>query len=242
MAGLPLEGDSLDPAGFIRAAKRIGLTARLQRKPLKQITPLMLPTVLLLNEWDACVLQEIDTQNGTATLIQPESGGTTSLPLEELSGRYSGAALFIRPEHAFSRAVAGRPHHAGGHWFWSAMGGIKGLYSEVALATLMVNLFALAVPLFIMNVYDRVVPNRAVETLWVLAAGVGLVFLFSLLMSILRGYFIDVAARKSDQEISGRIHEQLLSSKLGARKGSLVPLSITCRSLIVFASFSPPPP
>ena len=78
-------------------------------------------------------------------------------------------------------------------WFWGVLLRQWPVYAEVALAAVLINLFALATPLFIMNVYDRVVPNNAVETLWVLAIGVLIVFGFDFLLKVLRGYFVDVA-------------------------------------------------
>ena len=60
----------------------------------------------------------------------------------------------------------------------------------------------LVTPLFIMNVYDRVVPNHAIETLWVLSSGVAIVFVFDLVMKSLRGYFIDAASKRADIMLS----------------------------------------
>jgi ABC-type bacteriocin/lantibiotic exporter with double-glycine peptidase domain len=59
-------------------------------------------------------------------------------------------------------------------------------------------MFALAMPMFSMNVYDRVVPNNAVETLWVLAIGIGLVLLFNFALSTLRSYVVDTASKRVD--------------------------------------------
>jgi ATP-binding cassette subfamily C protein LapB len=84
----------------------------------------------------------------------------------------------------------------------------------------MINLFALASPLFIMNVYDRVIPNNAFETLWVLAAGVGIVFLFDFILKNLRAHFLDVAGRKADVKISSQLYEQIMGMTMSARPGS----------------------
>ncbi len=84
------------------------------------------------------------------------------------------------------------------HWFWGTLTRYWPIYSEVFVASILVNLFAIASPLFVMNVYDRVVPNNALATLWVLAIGLAIVFVFDLLLRTLRGYFIDVAGKKAD--------------------------------------------
>jgi ATP-binding cassette subfamily C protein LapB len=89
------------------------------------------------------------------------------------------------------------------------------------IASLLINLFALASPLFIMNVYDRVVPNHAVETLWVLAIGVAIVYGFDLLMRTLRGYFVDIAGKRADIILSATVFERVLGIKMAARPPSV---------------------
>jgi ATP-binding cassette subfamily C protein LapB len=91
----------------------------------------------------------------------------------------------------------------------------------VFLASILVNIFALASPLFVMNVYDRVVPNHAIETLWVLAIGVGTVFTFDLLLRTLRGYFIDMAGKKADVILSATIFEKVMGVKMACRSNSV---------------------
>src|SRR3546814_10368790 len=83
----------------------------------------------------------------------------------------------------------------------------------VLLASILINCFAIASPLFIMNVYDRVVPNQAVETLWVLAAGVIIVFGFEFVMRNLRTYFVDIAGKNADVIIASRLLEHLMSTR-----------------------------
>ena len=221
LAGLPLPEDGrLTPELAIRAAARAGLAARVARRPLAAIDELALPAILLLADRGACVLVRREA-DGTALVLLPESGrGTVRLPLGELAARYVGWALFARPELGRESRERQLGREEAGHWFWGTILRQWPVYAEVALAALLVNLFALASPLFVMNVYDRVVPNNAVETLWVLATGVMIVFGFDFLLKVLRGYFVDTAGRVADIKLAGRIFEQVLGIKLASRPAS----------------------
>ena len=220
-AGLPLVDNKLTPELFIRAARRADLSARVVKRPLEKISNLVLPAVLLLNGGRACILERV-LKDGTARIIPPESGdGNKELPLSELAAEYCGYAIFTQPSYRFDErtreAVTGRPRH----WFWNTLGESLPLYSEVLLAALLINTFALASPLFIMNVYDRVVPNHAIETLWVLGIGVAIVFAFELLMRTLRGYFLDIAGKRADIILSASVFERVLGIKMAARPTSV---------------------
>jgi ATP-binding cassette subfamily C protein LapB len=76
-------------------------------------------------------------------------------------------------------------------------------------------------PLFTMNVYDRVVPNRAIETLWVLALGVILIIGVDMVLRSLRGYFIDLASARIDMQLSAKIMERVLGVRMEARPAAV---------------------
>ncbi|HEY9240108.1 MAG TPA: type I secretion system permease/ATPase, partial [Burkholderiaceae bacterium] len=107
------------------------------------------------------------------------------------------------------------------HWFWGALLQQRFVYRDVLWAALLVNLFALAFPLFSMNVYDRVVPNHAVETLWALAIGVVLVLGADLFMRLLRSHFVDAASARIDVQISASLMEKVLGMRLEHRAESV---------------------
>ena len=107
-----------------------------------------------------------------------------------------------------------------GHWFWSVMAENRALYRDVLLAALVINVFALALPLFSMNVYDRVVPNNAIETLWALAIGVMIVICSDFVLRMLRGYFVDLAGSRADVKLSAVIMEKVLGLRMEARPDS----------------------
>ena len=217
-AGLPLEDGRLTPALAVRAAARAGLAARLVRRPLERISDLTLPCILLLEGREACVL--VARAGGRAIVALPETGGRSELALADLAARYSGHALFARPELRLDHQAREARRQPRGSWFWGTLAQAWPIYGEVVLAAVLINLFALAAPLFIMNVYDRVVPNHAIETLWVLAVGVLTVFLFDFLLRNLRGYFVDSAGRMADVKLASRIFEQVLGLRMAARPAS----------------------
>jgi ATP-binding cassette subfamily C protein LapB len=221
LAGLPLPEDGrLTPELAIRAAARAGLAARVARRPLASIDELALPAILLLADRGACVLVRREA-DGSVILLLPESGrGAVQLPAGEIAARYAGWALFARPELGREPRERDMVREHAGHWFWSTILRQWPIYGEVALAAILINVFALASPLFTMNVYDRVVPNNAVETLWVLAAGVLIVFGFDFLLKVLRGYFVDSAGRIADIKLAGRIFEQVLGIRMASRPAS----------------------
>jgi ATP-binding cassette subfamily C protein LapB len=219
-AGLPLDHGRLTPDLAIRAAERAGLSARLVRRALAQITDFTLPCVLLLEGRGACLLVE-RLSGERARVVVPEAGlGALELPLADLAERYTGYALFARPQLRFDRRAEQVESTHVGSWFWGTLVQAWPIYAEVMLAALLINSFALASPLFIMNVYDRVVPNNALETLWVLAAGVGTVFLFDFVLRNLRGYFVDSAGKIADVKLASRIFEQVLGIRMAARPAS----------------------
>ena len=233
-AGLPLVDAVLTPGLFIQSAGRAGLTAGLVRKRLDAISPLTLPVVLLLENRQACLLLALDRSARTATILFPETGeGEQVVPLDELEKRHVGRVLFCRPRVRLDARADQEREPPQRSWFWGTLARFRSIYGEAVLASLMINLFTLASPLFVMNVYDRVVPNSAMETLWILAIGAGTVYLFDFLIRTLRGYFLDVAGKKADVLMAGALFRQIQSVRLAARPASTGALA---RNLMEFES------
>lgn len=234
-AGLPLVDHCLTPELFTRAAARAGFSAKLLKRPLQHISDLVLPAVLLLRNRQACIL--VRKQGRTAQIILPESGtGEHDIELEDLQQRYTGHVIFMQPVHRFDARTVDK-HVPRLHWFWDVLLRSWPIYAEVLAASLLINLFALVIPLFSMNVYDRVVPNHAVETLWALSLGVGLVIIFDLLMRTLRGYFIDVAGKKLDVVLSANIFEKVLGIQMSARPASVGAFASNLQEFEAFREF-----
>ncbi|MCP4329558.1 MAG: type I secretion system permease/ATPase [Alphaproteobacteria bacterium] len=219
-AGLPLVHDRLTPDLFIRAAERAGLSSRLVRRKLDDISVLSLPCVLLMKGGRACVLARIE-KGDTAVVVMPESGrGVREISFDDLNEEFAGYVLYAKPEYQYDARSKETdiPHSKA--WFWGTLWRFRRIYYQVMLAALMINIFAVATPIFVMSVYDRVVPNNAIETMWVLALGVITVFVFEFILKNLRGHFVDTAGRHADVILSSRIYEQLMNIKLSSRPAS----------------------
>ena len=217
-AGLPHDTAHFTPELAVRAAERAGLSARVtHRARLSKILPVTLPCILLLKGQNACVLTAYP-KAGEAEILVPEGDGTRkTVALSELEAQYAGYAIFARPEYRFDQRASEIKLSQPRAWFWGTLAKFWPIYSHVLVASILINLFALASPLFIMNVYDRVVPNNAIETLWVLALGVVTVFVFEFIMRNLRTYFVDVAGKNADVIIASRLLEQLMAMKLSSK-------------------------
>jgi ATP-binding cassette subfamily C protein LapB len=218
-AGLPLVQNRITPELFVRAAARAGLAARIVKRPLGEISDLSLPCVLLLQDARACVL--VALKGGSATVIMPETGhGTLEIAADQLAARYTGFTIFARPEYQFDACSETTGLRPARNLFWGTLGRFWRIYVQVGLAAAFVNLLAIALPLFTMNIYDRVVPTKGLETLWVLVLGVGIVFAFEFLLRMLRSYFVDTAGRSADVIMASNIFQHVLGIRLEARPSS----------------------
>lgn len=215
IAGLPLEDGRLTPELFLRAAERAGFAAKQVRCELSQLSALALPAVLLLEGREACVLTA--RTHDSAQIVSGTDGETArSVPLDELSSIYSGTAIVVGASVRFEAGTASERLLRTHRWFWGTLGRSWPIYAEVAFASVLINVFSVLTPLFFMNVYDRVVPNKAFETLWVLVLGIFLIYLFDLALKTLRGYFVDVAGKRADLALSSMLFEQVMSIRLDA--------------------------
>ncbi|MFC0269292.1 type I secretion system permease/ATPase [Kushneria aurantia] len=221
LSGVPLEAGCLTPGTFVRAAERADLSARHARCSLAAINPALLPAVLLLEPGRACVLAGVDAENGTASVIFPElDDAATEMSLEALNGVYSGRAIYVRPRYRMDARSEHAKRRRVRHWFWDAIRDNRRLYRDVIIASVVINIFAVAMPLFVMTVYDRVVPNLATDTLWVLATGVGVVLIGDLILRLMRSSFIDLAASRADVRISSTIMSRVLDMRMEQRPAS----------------------
>lgn len=219
-SGLPQDNDRLTIENLGRAARNCGLGCLPKRQNLETIPDAALPCLVTTKSSDMLVLTGIDLAADRVELAHPsEADGTYFSPLSKFVDDYSGYAVFFQP----LADTSGRSERAlgtSGHWFWGTIASYWRDYVHVALAALLVNLLALASPLFTMNVYDRVVPNHAIPTLWALAIGVILSLVFDAVLKIARGQIINVAGKQMDNALASRIFAHALAIDFEKRPAS----------------------
>jgi len=225
IAGLPVEPGadgpelfSIDsPKGlFSRVATRAGFASRLIHRELDNLSRLLLPCILILKNGNACILESIDRNQQRAKVIFPEIGeGEEWLELNQLNQEYLGYAFLLKREFKQESASTRKIIRRGSrHWFWGTLVKSRDIFASVLLSSVLINLFILATPVFTMNVYDKVVPNDAIATLWVLAAGIVMVYGFDTLLRFVRTYLLEIAGKKSDIIMSSILFSQVLNLKM----------------------------
>ena len=219
-AGLALNEDGHLPFHQIESAlEQIGLRGEVLTGKLSRLKPRHLPAVLQLQDEGAGVL--LDLRSGEALLYRPGESEPVWVDEPALAAGYGGVAVSIEPdptreregERPWQRAVRA-------HWFWSEVWKVRREFHYVALAAGIINLLALALPLFTMNVYDRIIPNQSTVSLWVLATGVFLAMAFEFSLRLARARLIDDVGRKLDARLSQRLFEKIMNLPLTARQGS----------------------
>ena len=124
---------------------------------------------------------------------------------------------------------ASKPNEFTGHWFWGPVLACRHIYGQVIAASVLINLFALASSLYIMTIYDRVIPNQAVESLWGLTIIMLVVLAFDFAMKVVRGSFTDAAGARIDRVISERLFERVARRDVTLNKEATGVLANTVR-------------
>ena len=219
-AGLPLPDQRLSLDLMTRAAARAGLQARVLRRELSAISALNLPVLLLLKDGRCAVLRRW-SEDGKALILPSEAeGGEQWVTRKELEQDYSGQALFARPRHELEDLRAPLVPRVNA-WFRDTLKLSRWLYSDAILASFLINLLGLMVPLFVMQTYDRVVPNQATATLWVLAIGLMIGTGFELVLRLVRAHLLDQAGKRTDLILSATLFERITGMSIKARPATI---------------------
>lgn len=225
-AGVPVEKAVISIESFLEIARRVGFQCRLVKRPIAKLHEAVLPALLVLDEGGVAVIEPSGQPGQPNTMVwNGDSKAWENIGKNALQKRYSGFLVMFRPsgfDSGFEEENRQASYAAGNNtgWFWKTVWQFKGDIFRSIPASLMVNVFAIAMPIFTMTVYDRVVPNNAVDTLWVLAVGVLAIFIFEFLMRLLRGAFLGRLGKRLDGVLSGMVYDHLMAVSLKSKTGS----------------------
>ena len=198
-----------------------GFENTLSKRDLQDIPSLAVPLVLMLHNEEAAVVVRIEgVGRNRIYFLRQIDGLEQQLSHDELASLYLGYCWFIKPKVTADNRSDLPEYHLPKSWFWKVIWRFKGYYYQVILATFIINFLALVSSLYVMNVYDRVIPNQAYETLWVLSIGVMLAILFEFLAKMIRGHLTDIAGKKADLIISSAIFRRMMALRLADRPAS----------------------
>lgn len=232
-SGLPLENGKLSPILFVRALKRLQLQGEVFKKPLSEITESYVPCVLLLKNEGACYVEKI-TEEGI-WIASKNSDEIRLTNRQKMEDAYAGYCIFFKP---ILEEIQQNSHtHKVHHWLWGTLFKLRSLYYQVILASLLTNIFGLLVPLYSMNVYDRVVPNNTFSTLWVLSIGILVVLLFDFILKLIKSHYVDTASKNADIVLSSNLLEKILGMQLSDRTLSVGALANHVKELETIREF-----
>ena len=234
-AGLPLVNGLLPLDHVQLAADNAGLQARLDRVRLGRLLAHEFPLVIVPQGAAAPSIIWSRNADQTVSMSTPGQSEPNSVSLASLP---SHKIRIVRLTPAGNSAVEdlGLPA-SDQNWLLSGFKGSAGVFAEAIVASIAVNLLALALPLYTMNVLDRVVPNSATDTLWALSMGVLLAACFDFLIKTLRSHAVDAVSRRADVRLANLIFGRLLGAKLADKSASTGARANTLREFETLREF-----
>ncbi|WP_407495991.1 type I secretion system permease/ATPase [Pseudooceanicola sp. MF1-13] len=200
----------------VRAAEHAGFTAQFGALKLGDLSEPLLPLMAITESGSALNIIGKDAKG--YEVFDPATQSTRTLTQAELAPLWSGHVLRLSIEHGTQEQPAARRH-----WFWGTLAEHKWSYIQVLVAAAVSNILGLGTSLFTMVVYDRVLPNEAIESLIALTIGVAIALGFDLMIRTLRARFINSAGQTADRKMAQRIFDQILGlrQKAGVSTGAL---------------------
>ncbi|MDF1740281.1 MAG: type I secretion system permease/ATPase [Verrucomicrobiales bacterium] len=227
--GLPLVDNKLSAEIFQRAAAKCGIEAKLVKRSLSQLGESLYPIIVLTKKGTPYMLLSRNEEGADIHMLDGTQREVT-LSWDDVKKSFSGYVILAKRAFEFEKRSDFSPEKPKKSWFWGTLWKFRGLYARVGVATIFINVFAVTSSVFVMNVYDRVVPNQAQDTLFVLATGALIAFGFEFIMKSLRTFFVDRAGHRADLIMGGMLYEQMLGMKFSKRPASAGALASQARA------------
>ncbi len=218
LSRLPLENGVLLPRLFTRAAIAAGFDAANRKLVPSKVPAMVAPFVTFLNTGDGAVVERLDVRTGMARIAIPMRGSIVrrEIAFEELDNASVGVVVYVTPARQLAASEPQNPDFAASGLFRPVLAAYWPSWMLIILAAGAINLLALASPLFIMNVYDRVLPNLAIPTLWALAAGVGLALVFDFALKQARASLLDRTGNRIDMRMASELFSHVMRIRMAA--------------------------
>ena len=216
--GLPLKNGRLTIDLITRALGNQGINAVIVEKTLHQLENYHLPVLLLTQYNTGLVLVSKDDEH--CTVVVPETSGQKTYTYSELEALISLQVVLADIVYKADNRAKDFAQPYKKHWLKEQLMKCWPTYIDVGIASLFANLLAVGTSLFALQVYDRVVPNDAFDTLFILTTGVVIAIIFDFILRVLRAYLLDVTGKKLDLELSSRLFSQILFMRLKAKPES----------------------
>ena len=217
--GFPLTDGEL-PLDYVpRALSRVGLSARVVDVQIEDLFERLLPAMLLTESDSVVIVISVD-ENEAKVMLPETNRGIETLTLEQLKSIYKGVAVLAKPKLRKDSRAGNYAVKKGEHWFKGPLKRCWPAYFEVAVASFIANLLAVATSLFSLQVYDRVVPNNAFDTLFILSIGVGIAIIMDFALRVLRAYLLDATGKKLDIQLSSKLFSRVMQIRLSAKPAS----------------------
>lgn len=202
---------------FVSLASKAGFKSKLVDKEFEQINSLHFPSIVILKNNSSLIIEKMDSEKEEFVIIHEDlDNSKETINFLEFKEIYSGKMILLKKEY-FESEIKPTILQNEGHWFFSVIKKNISIYKDVVIASILINIFVLFSPFYIMNIYDRVVPTFAQETLWAMSIGIVVIYLFDLAVKFIRAYYIDIVSKKIDIVVSSKIFEKILNMKLSSR-------------------------
>ena len=237
LRGLPLSNGQLTLELLEPAFQNLGLSARLVKKSPIHVPQIVCPFLVFFEGGDVGIVKGRAGKRGKYSVVLAGHQGEVHLSSKQLSQQTLDFVAYVSPARNIFSPEENVRSLAKGHWLWSTVRRFWGAWLQVVLVALFVNLLGLALPLFVMNVYDRVIPYNAIPTLWALALGVGLALLFDFILRLMRSVVIDNAGRRIDMKVSSDVFRHVLDTKMSERQSSAGDIASSVREFEAVRDF-----
>ena len=221
----------------VEAIESLGVRCDESKQSMNQVLALNAPFILRTEQGFAAAVLPRNEEHPALIYAPEQSDRPQELSPQTLANLYTGQLYVLSEPIKLSDSDSLTHQGRYGHWFFGPLFASKTIYFQVALAALLTNIFALATSGFSMIVYDRVMPNGAMDTLIALLIGVFIIFICDFIIRTLRSYFLDVAGAQADMVIADTLFEQVIDMELKARRGPIGSIANSLREFETLREF-----